>query len=143
MENTTKDGLLTTQEAADHVGVTYRMLDYWVRVGIIVPYQEANGSGSRRRFSQSDLVCLAMIAECREHLMLDHIAQWFADDDVRQRLDGFMWAFQQPKLANWAAVILRGSSMHPEFITDPFELFGAAETLVVIPMPVVLKRAGL
>ena len=43
-------------------GITYRQLDHWARMGLVRPSQtEASGSGSRRRYSYSDLVRLRAI----------------------------------------------------------------------------------
>jgi DNA-binding transcriptional MerR regulator len=48
--------------AAKIVGITYRQLDYWARTDLIRPsLVEANGSGSRRRYSYRDLLELRVI----------------------------------------------------------------------------------
>ncbi len=50
------------REAADIVGITYRQLDYWARTDLIRPsLADANGSGSRRRYSYQNLLELKMI----------------------------------------------------------------------------------
>jgi DNA-binding transcriptional MerR regulator len=50
------------REAADIVGITYRQLDYWARTDLIRPsLADANGSGSRRRYSYRDLIELNLI----------------------------------------------------------------------------------
>ena len=44
------------------VGITYRQLDYWARTGLIVPsMQQAQGSGSQRVYSFTDVVQLKVI----------------------------------------------------------------------------------
>lgn len=44
------------------VGITYRQLDYWARTDLLKPsMQEAQGSGSQRLYSFSDLVQLKVI----------------------------------------------------------------------------------
>lgn len=44
------------------VGITYRQLDYWARTDLLKPsMQEANGSGSQRMYSFTDLVQLKVI----------------------------------------------------------------------------------
>jgi DNA-binding transcriptional MerR regulator len=44
------------------VGITYRQLDYWARTDLIRPsLSDAQGSGSRRRYSYNDLVELKTI----------------------------------------------------------------------------------
>lgn len=49
-------------QAAQIVGITYRMLDYWERTDLVKPsIAEAHGSGTRREYSYRDLVELRMI----------------------------------------------------------------------------------
>jgi DNA-binding transcriptional MerR regulator len=44
------------------VGITYRQLDYWARTGLIKPsIQSAQGSGTQRRYSFSDIVQLKVV----------------------------------------------------------------------------------
>lgn len=59
---------LNSHEACRAAGITYRQLDYWTRHGYIVPYTEANGSGTRRRFDSMDVERLIEIREAFEHL---------------------------------------------------------------------------
>jgi len=48
--------------AAEIAGITYRQLDYWTRTGLVTPsLGAANGSGSRRRYSYTDLLELRVI----------------------------------------------------------------------------------
>lgn len=50
------------KRAADIVGITYRQLDYWARTDLVRPsLSDAQGSGSRRRYSYTDLVELKVI----------------------------------------------------------------------------------
>lgn len=50
------------REAANIVGITYRQLDYWARTDLIRPsLADANGSGSRRRYSYRNLIELKLI----------------------------------------------------------------------------------
>ncbi len=50
------------RQSADIVGITYRQLDYWARTDLVRPsLTDAAGSGSRRRYSYSDLVELKII----------------------------------------------------------------------------------
>jgi DNA-binding transcriptional MerR regulator len=49
------------------VEITYRQLDYWARTGLITPsLQDANGSGSQRLYSFTDLVQLKMIKRLKD-----------------------------------------------------------------------------
>jgi len=44
------------------VGISYRQLDYWARTGLLRPsLAEANGSGTKRRYSYRDLLELKVI----------------------------------------------------------------------------------
>lgn len=55
------DGFSGTH-AANVVGITYRQLDYWARTDLIRPSMcDATGSGSRRRYSYTDLLELRVI----------------------------------------------------------------------------------
>ncbi|MEM8620929.1 MAG: MerR family transcriptional regulator [Actinomycetota bacterium] len=55
------DGFSGTQ-TAKVVGISYRQLDYWARTDLIRPsLSDATGSGSRRRYSYSDLLELKTI----------------------------------------------------------------------------------
>ena len=50
------------RKAAEIVGITYRQLDYWARTALIRPsISDANGSGTRRRYSYRDLLELKVI----------------------------------------------------------------------------------
>src|SRR6476620_6806282 len=50
------------QRTAEIVGITYRQLDYWARTDLIRPsLVDANGSGSRRRYSYRDLLELKVV----------------------------------------------------------------------------------
>lgn len=50
------------RQTADIVGITYRQLDYWARTDLVRPsLADAAGSGSRRRYSYSDLLELKII----------------------------------------------------------------------------------
>ena len=49
-------------QTATVVGISYRQLDYWARTNLIRPsLSDATGSGSRRRYSYSDLLELKTI----------------------------------------------------------------------------------
>ena len=52
----------TGKRTAEIVGITYRQLDYWARTDLLRPsVSDANGSGSRRRYSYKDLLELKAI----------------------------------------------------------------------------------
>lgn len=57
----------TTQVIKAVPGVTYRMLDYWAREGILVPtVAEATGSGSSRLYSFHDVIAVRLLHTLRE-----------------------------------------------------------------------------
>ena len=52
------------RKAAEIVGISYRQLDYWARTDLVRPsLAEAQGSGSRRRYSYRDLLELKVIKQ--------------------------------------------------------------------------------
>lgn len=61
---TTKNGTTySTTQVAEIAGVTFRMIDYWVRNGHITIRAQARGSGSRRRWTQAELDALVLTVE--------------------------------------------------------------------------------
>lgn len=49
-------------QACQLAGITYRQLDYWARTGLLTPsLQEAQGSGTQRLYSFTDVVQLRII----------------------------------------------------------------------------------
>jgi DNA-binding transcriptional MerR regulator len=49
-------------KAAEIVGITYRQLDYWARTDLVRPsLLDAKGSGSRRRYTYTDLLELKVV----------------------------------------------------------------------------------
>lgn len=55
----------STLDAARLAGVSYRMIDYWLRTGRIVIADDPNpGSGGRRRFTRTEVEALV---ECVAH----------------------------------------------------------------------------
>lgn len=49
-------------EAEGIVGVSYRQIDHWVRLGLVAPIEPGDGSGSHREFSRDDLRGLTVVA---------------------------------------------------------------------------------
>lgn len=57
-----------SHEVCKLVGITYRQLDYWLRVGIIVPScKPTPGSGGRRRFTLVEVQRLKEVVASVEH----------------------------------------------------------------------------
>lgn len=51
----TAPGTLSTVQVEERTGVSYRRLDYWSRLGLVTNEFPADGSGSRRCWSEADL----------------------------------------------------------------------------------------
>lgn len=47
--------LYTTAQVCEIIGITYRMADYWIRVGLLDSCRAARGSGTRRMWDDRDL----------------------------------------------------------------------------------------
>lgn len=56
----------SSKEVCERTGLSYRQLDYWVRKRILTPSIEANGSGTRRQFSDRDVAMLLVLASLRK-----------------------------------------------------------------------------
>src|ERR1035441_10167197 len=57
----------STGDAVRITGVSFRNIDYWARTKFIVPsIAEAQGAGTERRYSFSDLLALRVARELRE-----------------------------------------------------------------------------
>lgn len=57
----------SAKRAAEIVGISYRQLDYWAREGLLGPsVAQAEGSGSRRRYSYGDLLELRVVKRLRD-----------------------------------------------------------------------------
>lgn len=57
----------SSKDAAAKAGATYRQLDYWVRKGLIAPsIREAEGHGTRRRWSTMDVRRIRVIVKALE-----------------------------------------------------------------------------
>ncbi|WP_419841198.1 MerR family transcriptional regulator [Candidatus Poriferisodalis sp.] len=78
----------TSKQAEKIVGISYRQLDHWARIGLVKPsVAQAAGSGSRRRYSYNDLVELKIANKMREqNVELKSIARAF--DYLRNQMGG-------------------------------------------------------
>ncbi len=74
--------------AAEIVGISYRQLDYWARTDLVRPsLVDAKGSGSRRRYSYTDLLELRVIKSLLDAgIKLESVRDIFAN--LREHLDG-------------------------------------------------------
>jgi DNA-binding transcriptional MerR regulator len=68
------------RSAAEIVGISYRQLDYWARTDLVRPsLAEAQGSGSRRRYSYRDLLELKVIKQLLDSgIKLESVRDVFA-----------------------------------------------------------------
>ncbi len=68
------------------IGITYRQLDHWARTGLVNPTaRQAEGSGSRRRYSYNDLLELKLVKRLRdEGISLQRVREVF--DYMRDEL---------------------------------------------------------
>lgn len=58
---------LSSRQACEVAGITYRKVDWWARTGIVLPsLVDAAGSGSRRRYSVEDVRLLAVVGRVTE-----------------------------------------------------------------------------
>lgn len=64
----TADRSVGARAAAELAGISYRQLDYWVRSGFVSCGDSGRGSGTRRRFSYSQVVRLAELAAVKAAL---------------------------------------------------------------------------
>jgi len=55
--------MFSTDQLCYHTGLSYRVVDYWDRTGILRPSQPANGSGTQRRYSYHDLAIARALAQ--------------------------------------------------------------------------------
>jgi excisionase family DNA binding protein len=71
-----RESEFTTKEVAQLINVPYTTLDRWIAAGAIVPEVQAEGTGSRRRFTFEDLILAELAHVLKEHhLTLPDIAK--------------------------------------------------------------------
>lgn len=61
------DRILTTAEVAKYTGFTVRQLDYWSKIGLVVPVNESSGPGTRRGYGFNNLLTLLFIRSLMAH----------------------------------------------------------------------------
>lgn len=79
-ESLVDEGGYSGARAAEIVGISYRQLDYWARTDLVRPsVEDAKGSGSRRRYSYTDLLELRVIKSLLDAgLKLESVREVFA-----------------------------------------------------------------
>lgn len=68
LDRTDSQTTFTSKQAAQLTGITYRQLDYWTRQGYITPIVEADGPGSRRRWSLEQVERLCIVGDAVSNL---------------------------------------------------------------------------
>lgn len=106
--------LYSATQVCEVVGITYRCLDYWVRVGLLDPCRQAQGSGTRRMFDERDVADARLAALL---MSVRHDTIWAGRVVEAVRTIG---------LADWA---------HHEIVIHPngtVEVDGAVTTIAVV-----------
>ncbi len=80
IESLVNEGGYSGARTAEIVGISYRQLDYWARTDLVRPsVEDAKGSGSRRRYSYTDLLELRVIKSLLDAgLKLESVREVFA-----------------------------------------------------------------
>lgn len=115
-------------EACRLAGVTYRQLDWWARSFLVVPsIAEAHGSGTQRRYSALDVVCLRLVCAISA---ASGGSGPINTARTRRALD-----VVRAELPNGEGVLVLGSDVR--LLTDPLDvaaLLYAAEPLLLVPL---------
>ncbi len=80
IESLVDEGGYSGARTAEIVGISYRQLDYWARTDLVRPsVEDAKGSGSRRRYSYTDLLELRVIKSLLDSgLKLESVREVFS-----------------------------------------------------------------
>ena len=85
------DTSFSGKRTTEIVGITYRQLDYWARTDLVRPsVADANGSGTRRSYSYTDLLKLKVIKALLDAgLRLETVRKVFSyiEDDLGQDVE--------------------------------------------------------
>jgi DNA-binding transcriptional MerR regulator len=122
------------KRAAEIVGITYRQLDYWARTDLIRPsLADAEGSGSRRRYSYKDLLELKVIKRLLDAgIKLESIREAFAY--LRESL-GEDVASAHLVIDGTSAVLVRGTEL-----IDVVNRYQGQGVLNLLPMDGVIEE---
>jgi len=122
------------KRAAEIVGITYRQLDYWARTDLIRPsLADAEGSGSRRRYSYKDLLELKVIKRLLDAgIKLESIREAF--EYLRESL-GEDVASAHLVIDGTSAVLVRGSEL-----IDVVNRYQGQGVLNLLPMDGVVEE---
>lgn len=118
------EATFSTPDAARMAGVSFRQLDYWSRVGVIVPETPAAGSGSARQFTGTQVRNIAMIGRLRElGVSLEAI------EDVMKVVDR----------ADGALIVIGSASVRVASPADVADAVADAEGAAVVVSPSALR----
>ena len=86
-------------EVCQLIGISYRQIDYWARTGLVVPSVPAQGSGTARLYSMSDLLALRVVRDLLSSgVSLQRIRQITASLAALTPLDGpDQWVILTPQ----------------------------------------------
>ena len=104
------DDAFSGKRAALVVGITYHQLDYWARTDLVRPsLADANGSGSRRKYSYRDLLELKIIKNLLDAgIRLESVRLAFTE--LRQRV-GLDIASAHLVISGSTVVLCRGDEL--------------------------------
>ena len=133
MAGTFEEGF-SGKRAAEIVGITYRQLDYWARTDLIRPsVADAEGSGTRRRYSYKDLLELKVIKRLLDAgIKLESIREAFVY--LRERL-GEDVASAHLVIDGTSAVLVRGNEL-----IDVVNRYQGQGVLNLLPMDGVIEE---
>lgn len=129
MSDITTDLGYTGQRACAAAGITYRQLDYWARTDLIRPsVHDAEGSGSRRRYSYRDILLLATM-------------KTLLDTGVRlERIRGLMFDIVMPSDPTGSVLVIsdRAARIMPNILLHKI-LNQTTGVLTVVPLTSIQK----
>jgi len=100
IESLADEGGYSGARTAEIVGISYRQLDYWARTDLVRPsVEDAKGSGSRRRYSYTDLLELRVIKSLLDSgLKLESVREVFSylHDNLARTSPPPIWSSRVP-----------------------------------------------
>ncbi|MDQ6615869.1 MAG: MerR family transcriptional regulator, partial [Actinomycetota bacterium] len=100
------DTLVRSTQACQQAGCSYRMLDYWVKTGVITPTIPAHGTGSQRLWSPLDVDALRALATIGSYSQ--------SSAHLKAAMGTVATLIQQGAPGDWAIVNRHGhATIHP------------------------------
>lgn len=119
--------MFSSKDTCRIVGISYRQLDYWATKGLFVPTEQASGSGSRRKYSYSDLVALRVIKKMLDNGMKLEEIKRATDFIVSQGID-----VQNADLVMTRDSVFLHDSNDPEGLVDLIKTGQGVFTIVAL-----------